>query len=101
MDDITASREHTVRRAILEALKYYKRSPSGVAEIMRSPRAVDEQLQIQEIVDQAAVLITAGYAENLKAGRGLLLRITPAGLRQIELSDKLDELIWGERAFQV
>ena len=37
--------------------------------------------------------------ENLKPGRGLLLRITATGLRQIELSDKLDELIWGDRAF--
>ena len=94
-------RELIIRRAILEALKHYRRSPATIPTILASPSAIDCEAQLQELVEQAAVLLTGGYVENLKPGRGMLLRITGKGLTQIELSGKLDEAIWGDRALQL
>lgn len=94
-------RDIIIRQAILQALKSYRRAPASCATILTSISAMSCEAQMQELVDQAAVLLAAGYVENLKPGRNLLLRITEKGLRQIELSGKLDEMIWGDRALQL
>lgn len=92
-------RELIIRRAILEALKNYRRAPASIATLQSAPACDDVEAQLQELVDQAGLLLAGGYVENLKPGRGMLLRLTEKGLRQITLSAKLDEFIWGDRAF--
>lgn len=88
----------TVRRVILETLKYYKSAPARPEDILNCHFAQAEAVQVQEVVDQANSLVTLGYAENLRPGRGILVRITAAGLNQIERNAKLDEAIWGDLA---
>jgi len=91
-------RHHIVRQCILEVLKYYKHVPVAPASIIDNYMAENEAISIDETIAQASELITTGMVENLKPGRGLLLRITDKGLRQINCEAALDEFIWGDRA---
>ena len=92
-------RHHIVRQCILQTLKHFKRTPAAPATIVNCHICQAEGVTLQEVVDESAKLATAGYCTNLKPGRGILLQITDAGLRQIDCEAKLDEFIWGERAF--
>jgi DNA-binding MarR family transcriptional regulator len=92
-------RYHIVRQCILQALKYFKRTPAAPASIVNCHICQAEGVTLQEVVDESAKLQTAGYVANLKPGRGILLQLTEKGLKQIDCEEQLEEFIWGERAF--
>lgn len=91
--------KHRIRRAVLDAVKYYDPAPAGIEDIAAYPRLAAQGVTLDQVQDETLTLIGYGFLENKLENRGVAVRLTVSGRSQINRDEKLDERIWGELAY--
>ena len=87
---------YTVRLAVLEVLSNNRR-PLELVDVAAGLEVFG--ITLPEVRDQVPGLIDHNYIENLRPGRGMLLRITAKGRDQVTRDAPLEEYIHGADAF--
>jgi hypothetical protein len=92
-------RQYQLRQAILSALADVYPGGKDDDELLRSRALVDRHASLADLDAESAILLSGGYLQNLRLGRGdAWWKITHSGLLQSRKESVLDEVVWGTDA---